>query len=107
MFCPAITFHFSTTPPRCRRTLALKANHVTSRLHCFIVSLQRLFIALYGHGFCGYLRNKMFRKILRHGAAYFDEEANTPGRLVHKLMSDTATLNRVINLCVTDHVWIG
>lgn len=58
--------------------------------------LQRLFIALYGHGFCGYLRNKMFRKILRHGAAYFDEETNTPGRLVHKLMSDTATLNRVI-----------
>lgn len=40
----------------------------------------------------------MFRKILRHGAAYFDEEANTPGRLVHKLMSDTATLNRVNKL---------
>ncbi|KAL3990856.1 ABC transporter family protein [Acanthocheilonema viteae] len=59
-------------------------------------AVGRLFIALYGHGFCGYLRNKMFRKILRHGAAYFDEEANTPGRLVHKLMSDTATLNRIL-----------
>uniref|UniRef100_A0A1I7VQ25 P-loop containing nucleoside triphosphate hydrolase protein n=1 Tax=Loa loa TaxID=7209 RepID=A0A1I7VQ25_LOALO len=59
-------------------------------------AVGRLFIALYGHGFCGYLRNKMFRKILRHGAAYFDEEANTPGRLVHKLMSDTATLNRTL-----------
>lgn len=65
--------------------------HITS----FHTYLQRLFIALYGHGFCGYMRNKMFRKILRHGATYFDEEANTPGRLVHKLMSDTATLNRV------------
>ncbi|VDN83771.1 unnamed protein product [Brugia pahangi] len=59
-------------------------------------AVGRLFIALYGNGFCGYLRNKMFRKILRHGAAYFDEEANTPGRLVHKLMSDTATLNRTL-----------
>ncbi|MCP9263219.1 Multidrug resistance protein 1 [Dirofilaria immitis] len=59
-------------------------------------AVGRLFIALYGHGFCGYMRNKMFRKILRHGATYFDEEANTPGRLVHKLMSDTATLNRIL-----------
>uniref|UniRef100_A0A915PDN2 Uncharacterized protein n=1 Tax=Setaria digitata TaxID=48799 RepID=A0A915PDN2_9BILA len=59
-------------------------------------AVGRLFIALYGHGFCGYMRSKMFRRILRHGAAYFDEEANTPGRLVHKLMSDTATLNRIL-----------
>ena len=38
----------------------------------------------------------MFRKILRHGAAYFDEEQNSPGRLVHKLITDTASLNRIL-----------
>ncbi|VDN38674.1 unnamed protein product [Gongylonema pulchrum] len=58
-------------------------------------AVGRLFIALYGHGFCGYMRSEMFRRVLRHGAAYFDEEANTPGRLAHKLISDTTTLNRV------------
>ncbi|VDM98402.1 unnamed protein product [Thelazia callipaeda] len=59
-------------------------------------AVGRLFIALYGYGFCGYMRSEMFRRILRHGAAYFDEERNTPGRLVHKLMSDTTTLNRIL-----------
>lgn len=59
-------------------------------------AVGRLFIALYGHGFCGYMRSEMFRRVLRHGAAYFDEEANTPGRLVHKLLSDTTILNRVL-----------
>ncbi|MFH4984811.1 hypothetical protein AB6A40_011520 [Gnathostoma spinigerum] len=42
------------------------------------------------------MRSEMFRKILRHGAAYFDEERNTPGRLVHKLISDTTSLNRIV-----------
>uniref|UniRef100_A0A915CV14 ABC transporter domain-containing protein n=1 Tax=Ditylenchus dipsaci TaxID=166011 RepID=A0A915CV14_9BILA len=38
----------------------------------------------------------MFRKMLRHGVAYFDEERNTPGRLVHKLITETASLNRIV-----------
>ncbi|VDM24620.1 unnamed protein product [Toxocara canis] len=59
-------------------------------------AVGRLFIALYGHGFCGHMRSEMFRCILRHGAAYFDEERNTPGRLVHRLISDTASLNRIV-----------
>lgn len=50
---------------------------------------------MYGHGFSGHLRSEMFRKILRHGAAYFDEERNTPGRLVYMMVNDTSTLNRV------------
>lgn len=37
----------------------------------------------------------MFRKMLRHGAAYFDEELNTPGRLTHKMIGDTASLQTV------------
>lgn len=37
----------------------------------------------------------MFRKLLRHGAAYFDEENNTPGRLTHKIIGDTASLQTV------------
>lgn len=52
-------------------------------------------VALYGHGFCTHLRSEMFRKLLRHGAAYFDEECNTPGRLTHKLIGDTASLQTV------------
>lgn len=60
-----------------------------------IFFLKRLFVALYGHGFCSYLRFQMFRKILRHGLAYFNEECNSPGRLVHKVITDTASLNRV------------
>uniref|UniRef100_A0A915C5Z5 p-glycoprotein 10 n=1 Tax=Parascaris univalens TaxID=6257 RepID=A0A915C5Z5_PARUN len=59
-------------------------------------AVGRLFIALYGHGFCAHMRGEMFRCILRHGAAYFDEERNTPGRLVHRLISDTASLNRIV-----------
>ncbi|PIO73033.1 ABC transporter, ATP-binding protein, partial [Teladorsagia circumcincta] len=42
-------------------------------------ALGRLFIALYGHGFCSCMRSTMFRKIMRHGCAYFDEERNSPG----------------------------
>lgn len=59
-------------------------------------AVGRLFVALYGHGFCVHLRGQMFRKLLRHGAAYFDEEQNTPGRLVHKLITDTASMNRIL-----------
>uniref|UniRef100_A0A914BWU9 ABC transmembrane type-1 domain-containing protein n=1 Tax=Acrobeloides nanus TaxID=290746 RepID=A0A914BWU9_9BILA len=59
-------------------------------------TIGRLFVALYGHGFCNFLRGEMLRKILRHGAAYFDEEKNTPGRLVHKFITDTASLNRIL-----------
>uniref|UniRef100_A0A1I8EXT5 ABC transporter n=1 Tax=Wuchereria bancrofti TaxID=6293 RepID=A0A1I8EXT5_WUCBA len=65
---------------------------------------QRLFIALYGNGFCGYLRNKMFRKILRHGAAYFDEEANTPGRLT---LGDKLDLLLPAVICSTVSVTIA
>uniref|UniRef100_A0A7E4UUZ1 P-loop containing nucleoside triphosphate hydrolase protein n=1 Tax=Panagrellus redivivus TaxID=6233 RepID=A0A7E4UUZ1_PANRE len=59
-------------------------------------AVGRLFVALYGHGFCVHMRGQMFRKLLRHGAAYFDEEQNTPGKLVHKVMTDTASLNRIL-----------
>jgi ATP-binding cassette subfamily B (MDR/TAP) protein 1 len=59
-------------------------------------AVGRLTVALYGHGFSIHLRGQMFRKILRHGAAYFDEEENSPGRLVHKLITDTASLNRIL-----------
>ncbi|EGT53021.1 hypothetical protein CAEBREN_05995 [Caenorhabditis brenneri] len=59
-------------------------------------ALGRLFIALYGHGFCMFMRNEMFRKILRHGAAYFDEERNSPGRLVHKVINESSTLNEIM-----------
>ncbi|KAK0405324.1 hypothetical protein QR680_017924 [Steinernema hermaphroditum] len=59
-------------------------------------AVGRLFVALYGHGFCAHLRSHMFRKLLRHGAAYFDEVSNSPGRLVHKLINDTASLNRIV-----------
>ncbi|CAD6189417.1 unnamed protein product [Caenorhabditis auriculariae] len=59
-------------------------------------ALGRLFIALYGHGFCSYMRSEMFRKVLRHGSAYFDEERNSPGRLVHKIISDSSTLNKIM-----------
>uniref|UniRef100_A0A0N5AVA3 ABC transporter ATP-binding protein n=1 Tax=Syphacia muris TaxID=451379 RepID=A0A0N5AVA3_9BILA len=59
-------------------------------------AVGRLFVAMYGHGFSGYLRSEMFRKILRHGAAYFDEERNTPGRLVYMMVNDTSTLNRIL-----------
>ncbi|CAB3399339.1 unnamed protein product [Caenorhabditis bovis] len=59
-------------------------------------ALGRLFIALYGHGFCMFMRTEMFRKILRHGAAYFDEERNTPGRLVHRVINESSTLNEIM-----------
>uniref|UniRef100_A0A1I7TC41 ABC transporter family protein n=2 Tax=Caenorhabditis tropicalis TaxID=1561998 RepID=A0A1I7TC41_9PELO len=59
-------------------------------------ALGRLFIALYGHGFCMFMRNEMFRKILRHGAAYFDEERNSPGRLVHRVINESSTLNEIM-----------
>ncbi|VDM11233.1 unnamed protein product [Wuchereria bancrofti] len=67
-------------------------------------AVGRLFIALYGNGFCGYLRNKMFRKILRHGAAYFDEEANTPGRLT---LGDKLDLLLPAVICSTVSVTIA
>ncbi|KAI6243621.1 hypothetical protein M3Y99_00024100 [Aphelenchoides fujianensis] len=59
-------------------------------------AVGRLVVALYGHGFCAYLRKEMFRKLLRHGAAYFDEEGNTPGRLTHKMINDTASLQAIL-----------
>ncbi|KAI6210798.1 Multidrug resistance protein pgp-3 [Aphelenchoides besseyi] len=59
-------------------------------------AVGRLVVALYGHGFCAHLRSEMFRKLLRHGAAYFDEEGNTPGRLTHKLINDTASLQAIL-----------
>ncbi|KAL7079080.1 hypothetical protein ACQ4LE_001579 [Meloidogyne hapla] len=59
-------------------------------------AVGRLSVALYGHGFCTHMRLQMFRQLLRHGVAYFDEDRNTPGRLVHKLISDTASLNRIL-----------
>ncbi|CAJ0582944.1 unnamed protein product, partial [Mesorhabditis spiculigera] len=59
-------------------------------------AMGRLFIALYGHGFCKYMRSEMFRSLLRHGAAYFDEEKNSPGRLVHKVINDTNTLDKIV-----------
>lgn len=37
-------------------------------------SLKRLSVALYGHGFCSHMRLQMFRQLLRHGVAYFDED---------------------------------
>lgn len=59
-------------------------------------AVGRLSVALYGHGFCTHMRLQMFRQLLRHGVAYFDEDKNTPGRLVHRLISDTASLNRIL-----------
>ncbi|CAI4225548.1 unnamed protein product [Auanema sp. JU1783] len=59
-------------------------------------AMGRLFIALYGHGICSYMRTEMFSKIMRHGTAYFDEERNNPGRLVHKIISDSETLNKIM-----------
>ncbi|KHJ98046.1 ABC transporter, ATP-binding protein [Oesophagostomum dentatum] len=59
-------------------------------------ALGRLFIALYGHGFCSYMRLTMFRKIMRHGCAYFDEERNAPGRILTKIINDSSSLNKIM-----------
>ncbi|PAV76660.1 hypothetical protein WR25_23384 isoform C [Diploscapter pachys] len=59
-------------------------------------ALGRLFIALWGHGFCSYLRNEMFRSIMRHGAAFFDDEKNSPGKLTHRVINDSSTLNKMM-----------
>uniref|UniRef100_A0A0N5A5R0 ABC transporter family protein n=1 Tax=Parastrongyloides trichosuri TaxID=131310 RepID=A0A0N5A5R0_PARTI len=60
-------------------------------------ALGRLNVAKYGHGFCNHLRYNMLKKLLRHGAGYYDDDKNTPGRLVNKLMNDTAILNRILS----------
>ncbi|CEF69493.1 LP14331p [Strongyloides ratti] len=60
-------------------------------------ALGRLNVAKYGHGFCSYLRYNMLKKLLRHGSGYFDEDKNTPGRLVYKLINETAVLNRILS----------
>uniref|UniRef100_A0A0N5CHS2 ABC transporter family protein n=1 Tax=Strongyloides papillosus TaxID=174720 RepID=A0A0N5CHS2_STREA len=60
-------------------------------------ALGRLNVAKYGHGFCNYLRYNMLKKLLRHGESYFDEDKNTPGRLVYKLINETAVLNRILS----------
>ncbi|VDM74660.1 unnamed protein product [Strongylus vulgaris] len=67
-------------------------------LICFEVAsvLERLFIALFGHGFCSYMRLTMFRKIMRHGCAYFDEERNSPGRILTKIINDSSSLNKIM-----------
>ncbi|KAK6760033.1 hypothetical protein RB195_021526 [Necator americanus] len=59
-------------------------------------ALGRLFIALYGHGFCSYMRLTMFKKVLRHGCAYFDEERNGCGFILHRIMNDSSTLNQIM-----------
>ncbi|KAK6062300.1 ABC transporter, ATP-binding protein [Cooperia oncophora] len=59
-------------------------------------ALGRLFIALYGHGFCSCMRSTMFRKIMRHGCAYFDEERNSPGRILQRIITDSSTLNKIM-----------
>ncbi|KJH44078.1 ABC transporter, ATP-binding protein [Dictyocaulus viviparus] len=59
-------------------------------------ALGRLFIALYGRGFCSYMRSTMFRKIMRNGCAYFDEERNSPGRILHRIITDSSTLNKIM-----------
>ncbi|RCN41971.1 ABC transporter, ATP-binding protein [Ancylostoma caninum] len=57
---------------------------------------SRLFIALFGHGFCSYMRLTMFRKIMRQGCAYFDEERNSPGRILQKIINDSSSLNKIM-----------
>ncbi|VDL73810.1 unnamed protein product [Nippostrongylus brasiliensis] len=52
-------------------------------------ALGRLFIALYGHGFCSYMRSTMFRRVMQHGSAYFDEERNSPGRILQRIITDS------------------
>ncbi|WKY16389.1 hypothetical protein Q1695_001220 [Nippostrongylus brasiliensis] len=59
-------------------------------------ALGRLFIALYGHGFCSYMRSTMFRRVMQHGSAYFDEERNSPGRILQRIITDSSTLNKVM-----------
>ncbi|KIH63406.1 ABC transporter, ATP-binding protein [Ancylostoma duodenale] len=59
-------------------------------------ALGRLFIALFGHGFCSYMRLTMFRKIMRQGCAYFDEERNSPGRILQKIINDSSSLNKIM-----------
>ncbi|CAJ0610448.1 unnamed protein product, partial [Cylicocyclus nassatus] len=59
-------------------------------------ALGRLFIALFGHGFCSYMRLTMFRKVMRHGCAYFDEERNSPGRILTKIINDSSSLNKIM-----------
>ncbi|KAK6760030.1 hypothetical protein RB195_021524 [Necator americanus] len=59
-------------------------------------ALGRLFIALFGHGFCSYMRLTMFRKIMRQGCAYFDEQRNSPGRILHKIINDSSSLNKIL-----------
>ncbi|VDM59178.1 unnamed protein product [Angiostrongylus costaricensis] len=59
-------------------------------------ALGRLFIALYGSGFCSHMRTTMFRKIMRNGCAYFDEERNSPGRILHRIINDSSTLNKIM-----------
>uniref|UniRef100_A0AC35UF18 ABC transporter domain-containing protein n=1 Tax=Rhabditophanes sp. KR3021 TaxID=114890 RepID=A0AC35UF18_9BILA len=60
-------------------------------------ALGRLFVSKYSHGFCSHLRINMFKQLLRHGAAYFEDEKNTPGRLVYKVMNNSALLNKVLS----------
>ncbi|KAK6760032.1 hypothetical protein RB195_021525 [Necator americanus] len=59
-------------------------------------ALGRLFIALFGQGFCSYMRLRMFRMIMRKGCAFFDEERNSPGRLLHKIINTTSALNKIM-----------
>ncbi|KAJ1365571.1 ABC transporter B member 10 [Parelaphostrongylus tenuis] len=34
--------------------------------------------------------------IMRNGCAYFDEERNSPGRLLHRIINDSSTLNKIM-----------
>ncbi|GMT33882.1 hypothetical protein PFISCL1PPCAC_25179, partial [Pristionchus fissidentatus] len=59
-------------------------------------SIGRLLVSRYGNGFCAYLRLELFRSSLRHGASFFDEECHSPGRLTHKVINETSSLNKIL-----------
>ncbi|GMR33914.1 hypothetical protein PMAYCL1PPCAC_04109, partial [Pristionchus mayeri] len=59
-------------------------------------SIGRLLVSRYGNGFSAYLRLELFRSSLRHGASFFDEEGHSPGRLTHKVINETASLNKIL-----------
>ncbi|KAF8385740.1 pgp-10 [Pristionchus pacificus] len=62
----------------------------------FKMSIERLLVSRYGNGFSAYLRLELFRSSLRHGASFFDEEGHSPGRLTHKVINETASLNKIL-----------
>ncbi|VDN34458.1 unnamed protein product [Cylicostephanus goldi] len=39
---------------------------------------------------------KLPTQVMRHGCAYFDEERNSPGRILTKIINDSSSLNKIM-----------